>query len=1434
MIDKLIAFSIRNKLIIGVFILGLIGWGSYSLKQIPLDAIPDITNNQVMVITQAPSLATQEVEQLITSPIEISFSNLPDVVEIRSVSRFGISVITVVFEEDVDTYLARQQITEQLKLIEETIPQHFGTPELAPVTTGLGEVFQYILHTEPSYDTLYNAMDLRTMNDWIVKRQLAGTKGVIEVNGWGGQLKQYEVAVSTAKLKSFDLSIQDIYTALNQNNESSGGGYIEKQYHTYFIRANGRVQTLDDIASIVVGYRENVPILVKDIGEVKYGSAPRFGAISWNGKGEVVSGQALMLKGENSYAVVNAIKEKLETIQNSLPEGVVLEPFMDRSGLIERAIGTVTKNLIEGGLIVVFILVLLLGNFRGGLIVASVIPLALLFALGMMNLFGVSANLMSLGAIDFGLIVDGAVIIVESIVHRLNQRAEKEVFTQEEMNEEVRSSAVKIRTSAAFGEVIILIVYIPIMALVGIEGKTFIPMAQTVSFAILGALILSLTYVPMMCALFLSKRKSKRISVADRIIAVLQKLYEPVLKVVLKIKLIVIAGILVLFFASVYTFNHLGGEFIPTLEEGDFALHQILPPGSSLSQSVAISTKIQRQLLSDFPEIEHVVTKIGSAEVPTDPMPMEVGDVMVKMKPKQEWQYQTKEEMFEAMRKSLAVIPGVQYEFTQPIQMRFNELISGAREDIAVKIYGEDLIELSEKGKKAEELIKKVSGVADVKVEQVTGLPQISVDYNRSKIAQYGITINQVNQIIETAFAGGIAGVVFEGERRFNLVVRLQEKERNSINDVRNLLIPISEKAQIPLKEIATVEFKKAPMQISRENSKRRITVGVNAKVPDIEGVVTAIDEVLQAELKLKPGYYIEYGGQFENLQKASSRLMIAVPIALLLIFILLYFTFRSIIQGLLIFTAIPLSAIGGVYALYIRELPFSISAGIGFIALFGVAVLNGIVLIGYFNQLKSEGVDDVTERIIEGTKVRLRPVLMTALVAALGFLPMAVSVSAGAEVQKPLATVVIGGLLSATVLTLFILPILYSWTEKPRPSVFNYKNITGILILLVGTTYSQENVVELDLNKAVKIAKEYHPILKAEQLKIEQQKAVNRANFQFEKTSVDFNYGQINSSLMDYQIAIAQSFKFPSFYQQIGAYNNASLTVAEQKKGLVAIDLEYRIRKLYMELLATKEGIKNTEQLLTYYDEYLTIAQKRLEAGEGTAIEHSSVAMEKFKMQAALKNLRKSYDGLLNQLKLDLGITATIELTENKLEQIRLDALDTLVKSLPVVQLAEQEVMLNKLGVKVERSAALPELSLGYFNQQIDGVVGLEGISVGLKIPLIYQTGKGKIQAAKLREEISFQELKNKALSLNKLLTKEFAIAEQQSTLISFYEEEGMPIIVNLVKANRKLLQEGETNYITYLNALRELNTIQQEQLNLIKTYNESILNIQVLTGTF
>lgn len=1065
MLDSIIKFSIKNKFIIGLMTFLWIVWGVWSATKLPIDAVPDITNNQVQIFTSCPTLAGQEVEQLVTFPIEQSIANIPNIEEIRSISRFGLSVVTVVFKEEVDIYFARQLINEKIKEAEEKIPPGIGIPELAPVSTGLGEVYQYIIHPKKGSEHKYNAKDLRTMQDWIVARQLNGTPGIAEINSFGGQLKQYEVSVDPNRLRAMGVSIPEIYTALEKNNQNTGGAYIDKRPNAYFIRGIGLVTSLEDVRNIAVKTTGLVPVFVKDVAEVKFGSAVRYGALTYNGEVDAVGGVVMMLKGENSNEVVNRIKDKLPTIQKSLPDDVVIEPYLDRTDLVSRAIKTVEKNLIEGALIVIFVLVIFLGNLRAGLIVASAIPLSLLFALGMMNVFGVSANLMSLGAIDFGLIVDGAVIVVEATLHHLGLRTmgkgqkakdnEQDsnlpiareanlpitsegdlpfasegnlpiILTQQEMDDEVFESASKIRTQAAFGEIIILIVYIPILTLVGVEGKMFTPMAKTVGFAILGALILSLTYIPMMCALFLPKKLSDKKTFSDKMMEYLQNIYQPILEKALKIKYLIVGSAISLFAVSLFFFNRMGGEFIPQLQEGDFAFHCILPQGSSLEQSIETSMQASR-IIRQFDEVKMVVGKTGAAEVPTDPMPPEATDLMIILKPQKEWKSKNSySELGDEMMEKLEVIPGVFFEKNQPIQMRFNELMTGIRQDVAVKIFGENLDSLVTYADKVSEIIQTVNGATAPQVERVTGLPQISIEYDRTRIANYGLTIQDVNDVVSTAFAGKSAGVVFENERRFDLVVRLDSAHRSSIDDVNNLMIPTNTGLQIPLSQVATIGYKLGPAQISREAGKRRIVIGFNVANRDVQSVVEEIQEQLSEKIKLPSGYYFTYGGQFENLQKASARLMIAVPVALLLIFMLLYFTFHSVKQAVLIFTAIPMSAIGGVFALMLRDMPFSISAGIGFIALFGVAVLNGIVLIGTFNQLQKEGWDNIIDRIHEGTKTRLRPILMTATVASLGFLPMAISTSAGAEVQKPLATVVIGGLVSATLLTLFVLPLLY------------------------------------------------------------------------------------------------------------------------------------------------------------------------------------------------------------------------------------------------------------------------------------------------------------------------------------------------------------------------------------------------------------------------
>ncbi|WP_321332293.1 CusA/CzcA family heavy metal efflux RND transporter [uncultured Bacteroides sp.] len=1036
MFQKLIKFSIENKLVIGVMTVALIIWGTYSLFQLPFDSTPDITNNQVQVMTQAPSLGAQEVEQFITTPLEMAFANIPKVIERRSISRSGLSVITIVFKEDVDIYWARQQVDQQLKEAEEVIPQGVAKIGLAPISTGLGEIYHYTTRARKGYEDKYNLSDLRTMQDWIVRKQLSGTEGVAEISGWGGFVKQYEVAIDAEKLNAANITISELYTALENNNENTGGSYIEQYSNQYFIRGLGVVTSLKDIEKIPVKIINGTPILIRDVAKVQFGSATRYGAVTRNGEGEVVAGITLMLKGENFQQVIENVKERMAQVQKSLPEGVVIEPFIDRTRLVNRVTDTITRNLIEGGLIVIFILILFLGNYKAGLVVASVIPLSMLFAFGMMRMFGVSGNLMSLGAIDFGLIVDGAVIIVEAVCHHISvtkDRYKGALLTQAQMDQEVFYSASKIRNSAAFGEIIIMIVYIPLLTLVGIEGKMFKPMAMTVFFAILGAFILSLTYVPMASALFLSKKAEHKRNISDMTMDKLRGFYRPIITKSLDWSKTVIISMIVLFAISIFAFNRMGGEFIPNLEEGDFAAEVSMAQGTSLSQMIKSCTQAEKILKEQFPEVKQAVSRIGSAEIPTDPMPVERADMMIALTPKKEWtSAKTKEDLMEKMEKAISVIPGLTVEMTQPIQMRTNELITGIKQDVAIKIYGNDQGILSASADKIASLIKNVNGVTDPFVEKVAGLPQIQVVYNRDQLAKYGISVKEANRVLKTAFAGSQAGYVFEEDRRFDLVLRMDKNLRNDITSLENLYLPLPSGGTIPLSQVAEIEYKDTPAQITREDGQRRIYVGFNVRGRDVQSTVFDIQNILDKEFKLPAGYYYTYGGQFQNLKEAKDRLMIAVPLALLLILFLLYATLKSVKESLFVFSAIPLSAIGGIWALWLRGMPFSISAGVGFIALFGVAVLNGIVLIGQFNLFEKERITDIKERVIKGCMLRLRPVIMTALVASLGFLPMALSTGDGAEVQRPLATVVIGGLLVATVLTLLVLPSIYkTFTKK-------------------------------------------------------------------------------------------------------------------------------------------------------------------------------------------------------------------------------------------------------------------------------------------------------------------------------------------------------------------------------------------------------------------
>ncbi len=1431
MFDKIIAYSIKNKFIVGLLVLALIIWGIFSLRQLPIDAVPDITNNQVQVITISPTLATQEIEQFITTPIELALQNIQQLVEIRSISRFGLSVITVVFEEKMDIYLARQLVNEYLKEAESNIPEGLGTPELAPISTGLGEIYQYVIRPEEGFEDKYSLTDLRSIQDWIVRRQLSGIEGVVEVNTMGGFLKQYEVAVNPNLLKSLGISITDVFDALQNSNENTGGAYIEKNPSTFYIRTNGIARSLEDIENIVVDVRNGRPIIIKDLAVVQYGKAPRYGALVRDGV-EAVGGRVMMLKGANSAAVTERVKERIVQIEGSLPEGVIIEPYLVRDKLVSTAIGTVKKNLLEGGLIVVFILVLFLGNWRAGLIVASVIPLAMLFAISMMNWIGISANLMSLGAIDFGLIVDGAVIIVEAIVHRLQSGFGGQKLSQAKMDEEVRTASINIRSSAAFGEIIILMVYIPILALVGIEGKMFAPMAQTVMLAIGGALILSLTYVPMMSALFLNKKISNKKTFADRMIQAFQKVYAPVLQLALRLKALFVLTTIGLFIFSLYIFSKMGGEFIPTLEEGDLAMQQILPPGTSLSQSIEMAKMIQLHLLEQFPEIKDVVTNIGAAEIPTDPMPVEIGDYTIIMKPKEEWtSAHSRQEMFEKIEKSLSIFPGIGYEFSQPIQLRFNELMTGSKADIAIKLYGQDLELLYDKAKEAEKIISGISGVGTVNVEQTIGMPQIIINFKYDKMAQYGLQVKQVNQVVRAAFAGERAGTIYEGERRFDLVVRMDEKYRNGIIDVQNLYITLDNGTQVPLQAVAHVELIDAPMQISRDNTNRRIVIGVNVGNSDVETLVEKIHDQLDSKIALPPGYYFTYGGQFENLRAANARLAVAVPLALGLIFILLFFTFGSVSQAALIFTAIPLSAIGGIWALELRDMPFSISAGIGFIALFGVAVLNGIVLIGYFNQLKKEGMTNVKERIIKGTRVRLRPVLMTASVASLGFLPMALSTSGGAEVQRPLATVVIGGLISATFLTLVVLPILYSWLATWKERKTKGTAILPLLLICFGTGTLQAQTKALSLEESIALALTNHPAVKTSQLQIKQAKSLQQLQYNLGTTDISYQGDGLfraNGNRV-HQLRIVQNIPNPATIHAQNTLQDQRVSQFILQKELTENTLALRIRQIYLNLQHRKEIEKLYTQLIDTYESYYQMAKVRVDIGEANAIELLTLESAINEYRLLFHQAKTEIFNLENQLAEFIGSSDKVT-SKDSLVIMGFDMTDSL--NFVRIRMAQQNIALEKANTELLKAQMKPDFDFGYGIQNYYEGGWLHGFQLGTKIPLFNKQIKRRIQAQKLQVDVAVANVEQEKLQIS----QELQTVANQIVLyragIDFYLIQLKQLHPEMERISKLNYQAGEISYLELLNTLRLISDNNKNYWGQILAHNQAVVLYNYLSN--
>ena len=1429
MLSKIIQFSIKNKLIILLGVLALILGGVYSISKLPIDAVPDITNNQVLIITSVPSAGAPDVEQLITVPIEQATRNIPGMIEQRSFSRFGLSLVTLVFKDGMDIYWARQQVSERLITVKSQMPEGMGIPELGPLTTGLGEIYQYVVRPKKGYEGKYSLTELRTMQDWIVRKQLLGTPGVADVSSFGGAVKQFEVSVNPELLKQYDLSVNDIYTALNDNNQNAGGAYIEHGPGVLFIRTEGMVDSMDQISSIPVKTLSNgMPLLIRDIAQVKIGEATKFGATAYNADGEVAGAVVMMLKGENSKQVIANIKTKIATIQETMPEGVVIEPFLDRTKMVDNAIGTVSKNLLEGALIVIFILILFLGNLRAGLVVASVIPLAMLFAFILMHLFGVSGNLMSLGALDFGLLVDGAVIIVEAVLHQLYHSSKKGQHNQldkTEMNSIVGQVSNKMMGAAAFGQIIILIVYLPILSLTGIEGKMFKPMAQTVSFALIGAFILSITYVPMMSAWVLNRNRIQKDSLTDRYMQKLENFYEPLLMKALKMPKQIIGFTIVLFAGAIFLLTTLGGEFIPKLEEGDFAVDTRLLSGSSLNTTLDATQKASKLLIDRFPEIEKIVTKIGAGEIPTDPMSMEASDLMIILKDKKDWvSANTFDELADTMGKVMSQVPGITSGFQYPVQMRFNELMTGSRQDVSCKIFGENLDSLSKYAALLGNIIHDVEGAKDLYTETVTGISQVVIHFNRTAIARYGANIKEVNQVIQSAYAGGVAGKVFEGDRRFDLVVRLNTVQKQDWQQIKNLMVTVGNGKQVPLYELAEVKMEEGPYQIQREDAARRIVVGFNVRGKDVKTVVTEVQEKVKKSIQFPPGYYVVYGGQFENLEHAVSRLQIAVPGALLLILVMLFFAFNNLKHCLLIFSAIPFSAIGGVLALWLRGMPFSISAGVGFIALFGVAVLNGIVLLTEMNKLAMEPNRTIVDIISMATKTRLRPILITAAVASLGFIPMALSSGAGAEVQKPLATVVIGGLLSATLLTLFVLPIFYQLFEKKRLSQTTIAILFCIIGLNATALHAQQLTVKKPLAKVVEQAILVSPTLKTTEAQGAYYQTLSKSSFDPAKLAFRGELGNVNSSLNDSKYAVEQVFDLPKVYQ---AQKNLNLSISQNYSYQAVLDekmIQHAVEQLYIQLqFQVAKGIL-LSQLDSIYAKQLAAVDARFKAGQDNGLEQLNmqnwVSLHK---QLMIKNQNEQL-GLQKQFVILLQDPSLLLPAESLKFEPKL--LDTVIDAGHPMNLFWKQKLQSAIAeTNLAKSRILPQVAVGYTNQSFrmnpNDQNRYNSVNLGLNVPLFRAGLKQKVKASQANETVMMHEKEKAILDLNMQIQKAWSNYQETMDLYQHIQKGLIPNANKMANMANLSFKEGQISYIEWSNAMSQVQQIQMQALESLELFN-------------
>jgi cobalt-zinc-cadmium resistance protein CzcA len=1447
MIEKIIDFSLKNKLIIILFTISLAAFGVYSMLNLSVGAVPDITNNQVQVITTTGNLSTQEVEQYITAPVELEMANLPGVEEIRSVSKFGLSVVTIVFEERLGTYLPRQLIAEKIKSASANIPEEFGTPEMGPITTGLGEVYQYILDVKPGYEDQYSSMELRTIQDWIVRRLLSGINGVVEINSWGGHLKQYVVAVDPKLLKSFDLSLTEVFDAIESNNSISGGSYIEKAGETYFIRGDGQIEKIEDIENIVIENRNGVPILVKNIANVEFGYATRYGAITANGEGEKVLGQIMMLKGANSRKVMADIHTRVAEVQKSLPEGVFINPILDRSELIEKTTSTVIENLVFGCIIVFLVVWLILGNIRSALVIASMIPLALLFTLSLMFLTGIDANLMSLGALDFGIIIDGAVIIVEYIAYKLTKQKAKLLANgnKEEIIDGITyEGASKMMKSAIFGQIIILIVFIPILTLSGVEGKMFKPMALTFSFAIIGAMILGFTWLPVVSSIFLKPDKDKKSkwNLSEIFMNLVHKSYLPVIKWSCCHKKAVLGMAIASLIITGIVFSRMGGEFVPTLDEGDFVIQPVLKTGTSLSQTIELTTQMEQILINKFPEVEQIVSRIGAAEVPTDPMSMEEIDMIIRLKPPKEWtSASSKEELADLFKEELSIIPGIEYEFTQPIEMRFNELITGVRSDIAIKIYGDDLDYLNLKANEIKNLISNVEGAADIILEKTVGLPQMTVKYDRKKLALYGADVKTLNDHLATAFGGATTGSVFEGAKRFDLVVKFDENNRKDIDDIRELPVKLESGLIVPLKELANIDYDEGPAKISRENTHRRVVVSVNVRNRDLKSVVTDIQKIVEDNIVMEPGTYIEYGGQFENLENASNRLLLAVPVALLLIFVFLHFAFKSLRDAILIFTAVPLATVGGVLLLWLRDMPFSISAGIGFIALFGIAVLNGIVLIEHLKELQSKGTfKSMRELIIQGSRDRLRPVLLTAAAAAMGFFPMAISTGAGAEVQRPLATVVIGGLITSTMLTMIALPLLFEIFHNVKGIKFRpfkvIRSNTLILIIafsgLAHTVNAQQST--LNLEQVKEIAFTNNKQLKTMQLQIEESEAMQNTAFSFDKTSFYYDYDQNNIAENNYPLKIfgvEQSFKFPTQYSSKLKSNKLKTEIRKLEYQKHKQILEKELTQMYYEIIYLTNARNVYQMIDSLYFEIEEKAIKSQNAGEINHLDYLNTLAKKQKTETDLStaenNLKIAYEKLYALMNSQDNFTIVYEeISKLKVETGNLE------------NNIEYQIFKNQTDyfesiINANRQQYTPDFNLGYFygSNNYPNSKTYNGFTIGIDIPLFWSEQKANTNVAKISYQINQNQFEDNLFMLNSKQKQLLIELENYKELIRKYEESGSNLSDQIILSAQKSFEAGEIDYFKFVNSMdNALNSLLYHYENIAK-HNKTIIELKFLT---